>query len=38
MAINRPRGGHYWYYWLMIVGGTLFAIAHFATAGLGLQP
>ncbi len=23
MAIHRPRGGHYWHYWLVIVGGSV---------------
>ncbi len=36
MAIHRPRGGHYWYYWLVIVVGTLFVIGFYATDGFGL--
>jgi hypothetical protein len=38
MAIHRPRGGHYWYYWLVIVGGTAFVIAYLLTDGFGLKP
>jgi hypothetical protein len=38
MAIHRPRGGFYWYYWLTIVGGTVFVVAYLVTDGFGLQP
>jgi hypothetical protein len=38
MAIHRPRGGHCWYYWLVIVGGTAFVIAYLLTDGFGLEP
>jgi hypothetical protein len=38
MAIHRKRGGPYWYYWLVIVGGALFVIAYYVTDGFGLQP
>jgi hypothetical protein len=38
MTIHKQRGGRYWYYWLIIVGGTIFVIAYFATDGFGLQP
>jgi hypothetical protein len=38
MAIHRPRDGHYWYYWLVIAGGTILVIAYYATDGFGLQP
>jgi hypothetical protein len=37
MAIHQPRGGGYWYYWLVIICGTLFVVAYFATAGFGLE-
>jgi hypothetical protein len=36
MAIHRQRGGGYWYYWLIVLGGTVFAIAYFASDGFGL--
>lgn len=36
MAIHRtPR---YWYYWVVIIGGTIFVIAAYATDMFGLQP
>src|SRR4051794_26907804 len=36
MTIQKQRGGRYWYYWLVIVGGTLFVIVYFATDGFRL--
>jgi hypothetical protein len=38
MAIHRQRGSRYWYYWLVIVGGTAFVVAYLVTDGFGLQP
>jgi hypothetical protein len=38
MTIHRQRGGRYWYYWVVIVGGTLFVIAFYRTDGFGLAP
>jgi len=38
MAIHKPRRGRYWYYWLVIVGGTLFVIAYIVTDSFGLKP
>jgi hypothetical protein len=38
MAIHRPRGGFYWYYWLVIAGGAVFVVAYLATDGFGLRP
>jgi hypothetical protein len=38
MAIHRQRGGRYWYYWAITVGGTLFVIACCASDGFGLAP
>jgi hypothetical protein len=38
VAIRRPRGGHYWRYWVVIVGGIVFVIAFYATEGFGLRP
>jgi hypothetical protein len=36
MTIHRQRGGRYWYYWLAIVGGTVFVIVALATDMFGL--
>jgi hypothetical protein len=36
MTIHRQRGGRYWYYWVVIVGGIIFVIAYFASDGFGL--
>lgn len=36
MAIHKRRGDGYWYYWLLIIGGTVFVIAALATDGFGL--
>lgn len=36
MTIHRQRGGRYWYYWVIIIGGTLFVIGYFTTDGFGL--
>jgi hypothetical protein len=38
MAIHKQRGGRYWCYWAIIIGGTLFVIAYFASDGFGLRP
>jgi hypothetical protein len=38
MAIHNPRGGGYWYYWLVVVGGTIFVIAYLVSDGFGLKP
>jgi len=38
MTIHRPRGGHYWRYWLVLIGGGAFVIAYLLTDGFGLQP
>jgi hypothetical protein len=37
MAIHKQPGGRYWYYWLIIVGGTIFVIAYYAGDGFGLS-
>jgi hypothetical protein len=36
MAIHKQRGGRYWYYWAIIIGGLIFVIAFYATNGSGL--
>jgi len=36
MTIHRQRGGSYWYYWVVIIGGTAFVIAAFATDMFGM--
>lgn len=38
MTIHRQRGGRYWYYWVVIIGGLVLAIAFYATDGFGLAP
>jgi hypothetical protein len=38
VAIHRPRGGLYWRYWVVIIGGIVFVVAFYATEGFGLQP
>jgi hypothetical protein len=38
MTIHRPRGGHYWRYWHVLIGGTAFVLAYFLTDGFGLSP
>ncbi len=38
MTIHKQRGGRYWYYWVIIVGGTIFVIAAYATDMFGLKP
>jgi len=35
VTIHRQRGGRYWYYWVIIVGGLAFVIAAYATDGFG---
>ena len=37
MTTHRQRGGRYWYYWLIILGGTAFVIAFYVTDGFGLS-
>ena len=34
-VIHPQRGGRYWYYWVLIVGGTIFVIAALATDMFG---
>jgi hypothetical protein len=36
MAIHPQRGGRYWYYWVILAGGSIFVIAYLATDGFGL--
>jgi len=36
MTIHRQRGCRYWYYWVIIIGGTAFVIAAFATDMFGM--
>jgi hypothetical protein len=36
MTIHPQRGGRYWYYWVMIIGGAALVIAWLATDGFGL--
>jgi hypothetical protein len=36
MAIHPQRGGRYWYYWVILVGGSIFVIAYLATDGFGI--
>jgi len=38
MAVHRPRGGHYWRYRVVLVGGTAFVLAYLLTDGFGLRP
>jgi hypothetical protein len=35
MTIHRQRGGRYWYYWVIILGGIAFVVAAYATNGFG---
>lgn len=35
MTIHRQRGGRYWYYWVLIIGGIAFVVAAYATDGFG---
>jgi hypothetical protein len=35
VTIHPQRGGRYWYYWVVIVGGVLFVVAAYATDGFG---
>jgi hypothetical protein len=37
MTIHKQRGGRYWYYWVVIVGGIALVIAYYATDGFGLS-
>jgi hypothetical protein len=37
MTIHRPRGGHYWRYWIVIAGGIAVVVAYYATEGFGLS-
>ena len=34
-VIHPQKGGRYWYYWVMIIGGTIFVIAALATDMFG---
>jgi len=34
-VIHPQKGGRYWYYWVLIVGGTIFVIAALATDMFG---
>jgi hypothetical protein len=36
VAIHPQRGGRYWYYWVVLVGGSIFVIAYLVTDGFGL--
>lgn len=38
MTIHNQRGGRYWYYWAVIVGGLVFVAAYYASDGFGLSP
>ncbi len=40
MTIHKGRSGAgtYWYYWLVLIGGTIFAAAADATDMFGLKP
>ncbi len=38
MVIHKQRGGRYWYYWVILIAGTVFVIAYFLTDGFGLRP
>lgn len=38
MTIHKQRGGRYWYYWVIIIGGIAFVIAAYATDMFGLKP
>jgi len=38
MTIHKQRGGRYLYFWVIIVGGTIFVIAAYATDMFGLKP
>jgi hypothetical protein len=38
MVIHKQRGGRYWYFWVVILGGTTFVIAYYLTNGFGLKP
>jgi len=37
MTIHRQRGGRYWYYWVLIIGGIVFLVAALATDMFGLD-
>jgi hypothetical protein len=36
MTIHPQRGGRYWYYWAVIIGGLAFVIAYLLTDGFGM--
>jgi hypothetical protein len=36
VAIHPQRGGRYWYYWVVLIGGATFVIAYYVTDGFGL--
>jgi len=35
-VIHPQKGGRYWYYWVVIIGGAIFVIAALATDMFGL--
>lgn len=37
MTIHPQRGGRYWYYWVLIIGGIIFVAAWYITSGFGLN-
>ncbi len=40
MTIHKGRSGAgtYWYYWLVLIGGTILVVAAVATDMFGLKP
>jgi hypothetical protein len=36
LTIHKPRYGTYWYYWVIIIGGTIFVVAALSTDYFGL--
>lgn len=36
MTIHKQRGGRYWYYWVVIVGGIALVLVAYATDMFGL--
>jgi hypothetical protein len=36
MTIHKQRGGRYWYYWVLFIGGAILVIAALATDMFGL--
>jgi hypothetical protein len=35
MTIHKRRGDGYWYYWVLLIGGTIFVVAALLTNGFG---